>query len=547
MKENYGEIHQEPVDLKFTMKKLLVTFFWTLLVIFSLKYEVSASPNTSITFVIDASGSMKGDKIESIKLTVKEIVKILRPEIEVAVVTFNTQTNEILKPTLDRNLILSALESIEARGRTSLFDALESTTRSLISNKQSRIVVLSDGGDTTSTTSFNTLLSLLESRNTPIDIIGLDVKKEVSDQLLKITSTSLGNYYSLNDTDSLIEIYKVILKSSLTEFEEAESVKEVDVSTNDTFERGIALIAAFILFLLLNLLKREYEKKKLSQARLFAIQKYAFRTSKSPLNRIRQVITSYSFIPNSIEKYMRVNLELIHFRYRYETVIRWLLSIWFVAILLLTSIFGNFIIAILLSFLIPPILFKVGVKNQFEKQRKSFDDELPEMLNVVASGLNAGLGLQQSLEAFAGDSSGEVSRQLRRAIAEIRVGAQTDEALMAVAERMKSDDLKWAVTALSIQRLVGGSMATILRTAFETIKSRNEVRREVRTLAAEGKLSAKVLMGMPIGIFFFLLFTRREYVEVFWTEPLGIFLVVIIISNMSLGWIWMNKIVEIKI
>jgi tight adherence protein B len=169
------------------------------------------------------------------------------------------------------------------------------------------------------------------------------------------------------------------------------------------------------------------------------------------------------------------------------------------------------------------------------------------MLNVVASGLNAGLGLQQSLEAYAGDSLGEVSRQLRRAIGEIRVGTPTDEALMAVADRMKSEDLKWAVTALSIQRLVGGSMSTILRTTFETIKSRNEVRREVRTLAAEGKLSATVLMVMPIGIFFFLLFTRREYVEVFWTEPLGIFLVFMIAAGMSLGWVWMKKIVDIKI
>jgi tight adherence protein B len=189
----------------------------------------------------------------------------------------------------------------------------------------------------------------------------------------------------------------------------------------------------------------------------------------------------------------------------------------------------------------------VGSNNQYEKQKKAFDDELPEMLNVVASGLNAGLGLQQSLEAFAGDSQGEVARQLRRAIGEIRVGTPTDEALMAVADRMKSEDLKWAVTALSIQRLVGGSMSTILRTAYETIRSRNEIRREVRTLSAEGKLSATVLMIMPIAIFLFLLVTRREYVQVFWTEPLGIFLVFMITIGMSVGWAWMKKIVDIKI
>jgi Flp pilus assembly protein TadB/uncharacterized protein YegL len=529
------------------MKKLLIAITLPLIFIFPNQNALSAGSDTAITFVIDASGSMKGSKIENVKQTVQEIVKILRPEIEVGIVTFNTELNEILKPTTDRSLIPSALGAIEARGRTSLFDAIESTTLTPISGQQSRIVVLSDGGDTQSRTTYEGLLSLLESRSTPVDIIGLDVKEEVSNQLARIASTSSGNFYAIDDTQSLIEIYKTILKSSLIELDDANTVKIVEVSTNETLTKVFALSSALVVFLFLNFIRREYERKKISEARFFVLQKYAFRTSKSTLNRIRQVITSYGFIPNSVEKYMRENLELIHFKYRYETVVKFLLMIWISSLLLLTLLFNNIFVAFVLSFLIPPALFRTGVKNQFEKQKKAFDDELPEMLNVVASGLNAGLGLQQSLEAYAGDSLGEVSRQLRRAIGEIRVGTPTDEALMAVADRMKSEDLKWAVTALSIQRLVGGSMSTILRTTFETIKSRNEVRREVRTLAAEGKLSATVLMVMPIGIFFFLLFTRREYVEVFWTEPLGIFLVFMITAGMSLGWVWMKKIVDIKI
>lgn len=547
MRAIFDGTHQDFVDLKLTMKKFLIVITLLLIFIFPNQNVLSAGSDTAITFVIDASGSMKGDKIENVKQTVQEIVKILRPEIEVGIVTFNTQLNEMLKPTTDRSLILDALRAIEARGRTSLFDAIESTTLTPISGQQSRIVVLSDGGDTQSKTSYEGLLSLLESRSTPVDIIGLDVKEEVSNQLVRIASTSSGNYYAIDDTQSLIEIYKVILKSSLIELDDANTVKIVEVSTNEVLVKVLALASALVVFLFLNFIRREYERKKISEARFSVLQKYAFRTSKSTFNRIRQVITSYAFIPNSAEKYMRENLELIHFKYSYETVVKFLLMIWISALLLLTLLFDNIFVAFVLSFLIPPALFRSGVKNQFEKQKKAFDDELPEMLNVVASGLNAGLGLQQSLEAYAGDSLGEVSRQLRRAIGEIRVGTPTDEALMAVADRMKSEDLKWAVTALSIQRLVGGSMSTILRTAFETIKSRNEVRREVRTLAAEGKLSATVLMVMPIGIFFFLLFTRREYVEVFWTEPLGIFLVFMITAGMSLGWAWMKKIVDIKI
>jgi len=107
--------------------------------------------------------------------------------------------------------------------------------------------------------------------------------------------------------------------------------------------------------------------------------------------------------------------------------------------------------------------------------------------------------------------------------------------------------LRWAVTALSSQRVGGGSMATILTTTFETVKARAEIRREVKTLSAEGKLSAYVLIALPIGIFSFLFLTRREYVKVFWTDPAGIFLLIIIGISLSIGWAWMKKIVEIKI
>jgi tight adherence protein B len=191
--------------------------------------------------------------------------------------------------------------------------------------------------------------------------------------------------------------------------------------------------------------------------------------------------------------------------------------------------------------------FNAIISNITTKQKLKFSMELPELLNILASALRAGLTLQQGLEAYASDSKSEVAREIRRAIGEIRVGTPIDEALMGVAKRMNSEDLEWAVTALSIQRVVGGSMATILTTTYETVKARSEIRREVRTLAAEGKLSAYVLMALPIGIFLFLLLTRREYVSAFWTNPMGYVLMAFVGVSMTFGWIWMKKIVEIKI
>jgi tight adherence protein B len=286
--------------------------------------------------------------------------------------------------------------------------------------------------------------------------------------------------------------------------------------------------------------------KRAIEARNKTLEKYVLNASRQSIGKIRQALTQGTFVPKKIEIHIKTQLDLVNSRATYERILQ-LGAIAWVGTFIAFNLIANSIISIFFAVVLPPLYFRVYINRQLRKQKKNFDNELPEMLNVVSSGLNAGLGLQQSLEAYAIDSTGEVSRQLRRAIGEIRVGTPVDEALLAVAKRMDSEELRWAVTALSIQRLVGGSMATILRTAYETIKSRGEIKREVATLSAEGRLSAQVLMMLPIGIFLFLLIARKEYVQVFWSNPLGIFLMIVIVCGMFIGWTWMKKIVDIKI
>ena len=521
---------------------LILTFHALLLPI-----PAMAQDARPIVFVVDTSGSMRGEKIASVRSAVTEVVSNLKPEIPVGLYSFNSQVIEVLPPTTNRNLAYSRLKDLKATGSTALFDAIDRATMGLGVIIPSRVIILSDGGDTVSKLSYEALIKTLSQRGIPVDVIGLQVKSKASEVLSKIALVTSGGYYALNDIGSLILVYKEILGDKLVTAPVSSAPLLIKVLRNSAVEYTLSFIAALVVFLTFFAIRAQIKQKRLISARFATLQKYAFRSSRSAASRIRQAITSYSFIPNKVETYMRENLELIQFKAKYETVVKGLLVIFFIAVATFSLMFQNIFVGLLLAFAVPAFVFKYGVKYLFEKQKRQFDEELPEMLNVVASGLNAGLGLQQSLEAFATDSSGEASRQLRRAIGEIRVGTPTDEALMAVANRMKSDDLKWAVTALSIQRLVGGSMSTILRTAYETIRTRAEIRREVRTLAAEGRLSATVLMALPILIFAFLILTRREYVSVFWHKPLGILLLVVVTFNMSVGWAWMKKIVDIKI
>ena len=100
---------------------------------------------------------------------------------------------------------------------------------------------------------------------------------------------------------------------------------------------------------------------------------------------------------------------------------------------------------------------------------------------------------------------------------------------------MHSEDLRWTVLALGIQREVGGNLSNILETAAGTIKGRAELRREVRTLSAEGRLSGYVLAALPVGLFLYMLVANREYVSFFWTNVLGYFALGILLILFILG------------
>ena len=533
------------------MKRFIVAF---LLALFAIQTPaIGASTNDGpIIFVIDTSGSMKTEKLMAVKTAVKEIVNNLKQSQEVGIISFSEAVLTVLPPSGDLKIANEKIDSLFAGGDTSMYDAVEEALNIESTPKPSQIVLISDGEDTTSNIGLDQLIADATTAGIQINTIGVQVTKAQRNILTAIAEAGAGNFYDVTDISTLIQTYQVILEANLdtatkTISEVPNSTGKILLNRNVYVEVAIATLATIFIFLLFISVYQRVRNRERQIARIKTLQKYSYRKVRKTSNRIKVSITSYSFIPNRVEKAIREKLELIHSDMRYETVIHILMGLWAFLVALFTLALHAFIVALIFASLLLPLIFRAVTNSIRAKQKQKFAEELPELLNILASALRAGLSLPQGLEAFATDSKGEVAREIRRTIGEIRVGTPIDEALMGVAERMESEDLKWAVTALSIQRVVGGSMATILTTTFETVKARAEIRREVKTLSAEGKLSAYVLIALPIGIFSFLFLTRREYVKVFWTDPAGIFLLVVIGIALSIGWAWMKKIVEIKI
>lgn len=218
-----------------------------------------------------------------------------------------------------------------------------------------------------------------------------------------------------------------------------------------------------------------------------------------------------------------------------------------VTFLLVLLLNNNFLIAVTAGLVLVLVVPNLFVAAKFNKRLISFETELPETLMLVASALRSGLSFQQALEATVSERDTELGLQMRQAINESRLGPPLEESLDRVADRMRSEDLRWLVAAIEIQREVGGTLSTILDTAATTIKGREELRREVRSLSAEGRLSAYVLVGLPAGIFFFLFISRPEYISFFWTDFLGVVMLIMVLVMMGLGWLWMNKMIRIKV
>lgn len=201
--------------------------------------------------------------------------------------------------------------------------------------------------------------------------------------------------------------------------------------------------------------------------------------------------------------------------------------------------FGAFVLALL--------IMAAVVQLAGEREKRRFENQLPDTLTLISTSLRAGYSLLQAVEAVAAEAPDPTAREFGRAIAESRLGRPVVQSLEGIAERMRSEDFEWAVMAIEIQREVGGNLAEVLQIVAETMLQRNRLRREVKALTAEGRISAIVLGSMPIGLFAFLFVTNRTYLEPLIEESVGRIAIGIGIGLLAVGVLWLRKITVIEV
>jgi tight adherence protein B len=189
--------------------------------------------------------------------------------------------------------------------------------------------------------------------------------------------------------------------------------------------------------------------------------------------------------------------------------------------------------------------FYLGLRKR--RRRKAFGAALPDTLQLMAGSLSAGLSLAQSIDTIVNEGVEPIASEFRRVLVETRLGVSLETALSGVGERFESKDFEWVVMAINIQRRVGGNLAELLETVAGTMREREYMRRQVNALAAEGKLSAYVLGGLPPGFLVYLMLTKGDYVGVMFHRPLGWLMLGGGAVILSVGAFWMSRIIKVEV
>ena len=167
----------------------------------------------------------------------------------------------------------------------------------------------------------------------------------------------------------------------------------------------------------------------------------------------------------------------------------------------------------LLGILLGPLVASVLVRRRIAKRRKAFEAALPDALALIASSLSAGHTFLRAIQMMCEEAPPPLSEEFSRLVSETRLGDPVVEALDRMAKRLQIRDLDWVVQAIRIQQTVGGRLADLLHTLADFIRAREEVRREVAVLTAEGRISAWVLTAMAPFMLFAINFVSPDYMK----------------------------------
>lgn len=577
------------------------------------------SPVTRTTvLVVDTSGSMGAPGMATVRTAVAAFLKSVPDDVRVGVVSFSGKAVTNLAPTADHGKVQSAVNGLKSSGETALYDGVQLAVRTLGSKGERSILLLSDGGDTTSRSTQAAATAALKAGGVRAEAVSFKSNEGNVAVLKGFASAGGGSVVSAANAGAVASAFTSAAQTlasqltfsmplppgvtavqnikvsgraggakfattALVDFGDgvaaaaptatASSTVPITGPTEDVVKASgsgakvlglspvvlLAVGAVFLALLLFGLALSSSSFKSGRQTRVENIDRYVAAGSIPVKGKKRQRAVSENlvFFGDKVMEGRESTGKTMALIERADLPLRpgewWVLRIVAVVVgiaVSMTLLRGGTIMTLVAGLLgvVLGLVAPAFVLRFLSKRRaKKFDHQLPDVLTLVASSLSTGFSLPQALDAVAKDAADPSAKEFARALAETRIGADIADALEHMADRMDSGNMRWTAMAIRIQREVGGNLAETMRTTAKTLREREELGRHVRALSAEGRLSAYILIGLPIGIFFYTMQTNRAYVELLWTRPLGLIMMAGGLVSLGIGVFWMRKVVDVKV
>lgn len=193
------------------------------------------------------------------------------------------------------------------------------------------------------------------------------------------------------------------------------------------------------------------------------------------------------------------------------------------------------------------LLPNLYVRHRRTKRLNAFEEFLPESIDLVGRALRAGHPLSAGFKMAADDGPEPVASEFRRIFEEQRFGLPLQDSLLGMADRVNLVDVRILVTAILIQREVGGNLAEILDNLSAVVRARFTIRRQIRVYTAQGRMTGYLLSALPLILFTLLYTINADYMSILFTDPIGKILVGVALSMQFIGFLWIRKIIKIEI
>lgn len=557
--------------------------------------ESTAQP-IGVALLFDVSGSTEGEPLAAAKQAADAFLgQIAEQNARVALISFaaTPTLNVPLTPNVDD--VRSAVAGLEAGGDTALYDAVVLARDELgRADVQRNIVIFSDGADTSSEATLEGAVTAATTIRAPITTVVLATPELDTGSLEQLAGRTGGRTITVDNTAQLGAAFEQVAEELASQFvieyssdlvtdgsldvtvaisadgvdatrsftvvnPRSDAPEVVDPQSVGSPDPGIlggnlvlilGLLAAFVavagIAMIIILTPKTAAAKNLERELSSYIAGDKRKTSPAMVAQALRERAASMFETTSasseFSKGWQKRLDQAALPLKAGEL--FLLSIGLAVLLafvgwLLADLRGA--IVFFVPGLVAPYLYVMYKQSQ---RLAKFLSQLPDTLQLMSGSLSAGYGVLQAIDLVADEAGEPIASEFGRVLVEARLGMPLEDSLEGMADRMDSDDFRWVVLAMNIQREVGGNLADLLRTVAQTLRDREALRRHIKALAAEGKLSAIILVILPFFLAGYLILVNPDYVGTLTESIYGWILIGIGVIGIIVGMVWIRNLIR---